>query len=367
MPGITSESRMGPLFSYILKELRRCRSGGLLHLDNFMDKKRDHSLDFACGLMTINMILYHVAAFTEVRYIGRLLFFFMPWFFFKAGMFNKANLERKVIVKSFKRLMIPFIFFSIIGQLSHILRMGYNFQEYLISTLKQLVLLGAVHGNLPLWFLFSLFLVKIFYNWIDLHKFLRPTLVAVISFIAVNFLYYTGLTKPYYVATFFSGLCFYSLGIVFKRRQYKIAVVIVALIYLYCNTAYLSTSVDMRINALAYGKYFLWYPYSLCGIIAVNNLSKYICSTTSFFDPVVKVVINVGKHSMGYYVVHWLLLSISVSLFTKYLGVPEGIPLFICVVLLLAILLPVINFALVKWIPWSVGITTNRKREDSLE
>lgn len=59
-----------------------------------MESKRDNSLDAACGLMIIYMIYGHICLWsgvTQVEIFPRLLFFFMPWFFFKSGMFFKPR------------------------------------------------------------------------------------------------------------------------------------------------------------------------------------------------------------------------------------------------------------------------------------
>ena len=58
---------------------------------------RDTSLDNVCAIMIIYMIYGHVCLWCGVKQneiLTRCLYFFMPWFFFKSGMFfrtGKAN------------------------------------------------------------------------------------------------------------------------------------------------------------------------------------------------------------------------------------------------------------------------------------
>ena len=88
------------------------------------DKKgaiRNVSLDSVCGLMTGYMIFGHIwslcgmssTEFTDA--IGSVLSFFMPWFFFKSGLFFRPCNFTSLIKKDFRRLLIPFVVFSTIG------------------------------------------------------------------------------------------------------------------------------------------------------------------------------------------------------------------------------------------------------------
>lgn len=67
-------------------------------------RNREVYLDVVCGIMIIWMILGHLIASCGLRdtvlyTIGNRLFpFFMPWFFFKSGMFYKKRPFKQVIV-----------------------------------------------------------------------------------------------------------------------------------------------------------------------------------------------------------------------------------------------------------------------------
>ena len=136
-----------------------------------MISNRDYSLDAVCGLMIIYMIYGHICLWSGVEQIElfpRLLFYFMPWFFFKSGMFFREKTLKKEFVNGVKKLIVPYIVFSIIGQLVFYLmwiaKGETSCQLYILAPLRTLLHEGAVVGNSPLWFLLSLFCVKIIFD-----------------------------------------------------------------------------------------------------------------------------------------------------------------------------------------------------------
>ena len=79
------------------------------------EKKRYTFLDEICGLFIIHMILWHCFQNADMmdnsvyRIMNRIFFFFMPWFFYKAGIFFDSRKGIKtVFVSSTKRLLVPF-------------------------------------------------------------------------------------------------------------------------------------------------------------------------------------------------------------------------------------------------------------------
>ena len=86
---------------------------------------RNESIDTAAGIMILYMIFTHVCQHYHLEnstvYITceHLLYFFMPWFFFKAGMFFKIGENKEVINKGIRRLLKPFILYSLLGHISY--------------------------------------------------------------------------------------------------------------------------------------------------------------------------------------------------------------------------------------------------------
>lgn len=136
-------------------------------------KKRLTYLDSAGGLLLIYMIVGHCAQwavlwndFDKYTYW---LGFFMPWFFFKGGIFYKPKTFREELKSGYKRLIVPFICFSLIGTVILwvkllIINGDISIKEFLYP-IKGLLIQGSVPGNLALWFLPSLFAVRIIFNY----------------------------------------------------------------------------------------------------------------------------------------------------------------------------------------------------------
>ena len=54
--------------------------------------ERNKDLDFVGGILICHMILGHICQWADMDYKGDcVLYFFMPWFFYKSGMFFKKN------------------------------------------------------------------------------------------------------------------------------------------------------------------------------------------------------------------------------------------------------------------------------------
>lgn len=119
------------------------------------------------------MILRHVSDyFTEsaaCRGLTQVLFFFMPWFCFKAGMFEKTMPDKVCFEKNFKRLMIPYFVFTGIECMIHPISLYFAHDPEILkhatlSPVKGLLVEGGTTANAPVWFLFSLFVAKMLYN-----------------------------------------------------------------------------------------------------------------------------------------------------------------------------------------------------------
>ena len=133
-------------------------------------KKRDSSLDAICGLFIMYMIMGHASQWADIenddfivvsKYI---MFMFMAWFFYKSGMFHKQMEFDEVIKRNVKKLLYPFVCYTIIGELIFWFYLYNNgiltIRELTIQPIIELCFNGSLSGNLPLWFLVSLFMVK---------------------------------------------------------------------------------------------------------------------------------------------------------------------------------------------------------------
>ena len=97
--------------------------------------------------------------------------------------------------------MVPFIVFSLVGHLLECVKMfiegDTNWAHYILSPIKQVMLSGAVGGNMALWFLPSLLAVQLLYTW--LHKHVRDEWIVLLSLAIAYALHAMDISKPLYI------------------------------------------------------------------------------------------------------------------------------------------------------------------------
>lgn len=89
--------------------------------------KRLRYLDAVAGLLMIRVVTLHALQYAGYGHdksmtLTGALYFSMPWFFFKAGMFYRHKDNMDVIKKGFKGLIVPLLIFSAIGFFLHSFR-----------------------------------------------------------------------------------------------------------------------------------------------------------------------------------------------------------------------------------------------------
>ena len=237
-----------------------------------MTSERDNTLDCACGILIIHMILGHIFQWSQLtathfyRWMN-ILYFFMPWFFFKAGIFYKKTPVKKVISTGFRRLIVPFIALSLIGHaflcISFVQEGGHTWQDFLISPIKDILLLGSTTGNFPLWFLLSLFFTKILYSLLNTQ--IPPTYITGTSCLSCLAIYWFHIQYPNYLPNTVCGLFFFSTGYQLRGLQYKRTLFFLSAL-IYISTLILTPSfVDMRSNSLLSGYYPIWLIGAIAG------------------------------------------------------------------------------------------------------
>lgn len=282
------------------------------------------------------MFFYHVVGFAglseDLYIITNIFSFFMPWFFFKSGMFFKEEKFIDIYHKSIKRLIYPFIYFSIIGHFIYCLYLffvvkDFNIIHYTLSPIKQLLMYGSIAGNLPLWFLLSLFAVRIIFFYVYKNKYLISLLVAIPYLV-----YIFKINIPLYFVNVFSGLFFYSCGYFLKKHQYNNKFFLIAFGIYFLALILCPSYIDMRTNNLVWGNYYWYYIVALAGIITINGLFFYL---TKKEIPVLNIL---GKNSMAILCIHWLVLYCVKIIFPNL----QGFSFLIVSALLVIIVMPII-------------------------
>lgn len=280
-------------------------------------KTRETYLDTICGILIVYMIFYHCiqhAGLTTNKgflYIENIFSFFMPWFFFKSGMFIKGNLY-SVFKKGLKRLIKPFIVFTLIGHLVHCIfyffNGDYNWIHYTLSPLKSILLNEADGWSSPLWFLLTLYfaqLVVVGLQRTHIPKLVIPVVALILS---VAFHYFAPI-YPIIINNIFSAIFFLSIGHILKDLQFnkwiEITCILVYIAVIFLNPSF----VDMKTNTVIYGNYLIWILCAIAGIICWNTIVKRIIP-----DNVV-ILSAIGRNSLYYYCLHWIIIKCVIESF----------------------------------------------------
>ena len=288
--------------------------------------QRDSSFDAVAGLLILDMILVHCRAWGGYRDSVAFSFlnvfsFFMPWFFLKGGFFfrNKKNIE--TIKNGFDRLIKPFLFWSAVGfvltMISDVAFGGKSIGSYFVYSLKAMLLDGALMGNRALWFLLSLFVVRILCNiWVN--RKLELWYLCGLSLCFSIFFYLVGLKNPVWMGNISLGLFFFALGARMPKNSpviKYISCILYAIVPIFCMSR-----VDMRANKLIEGYYSVWIVWSIAAFFAINTFFSFF---TRKMPSLMSPLVFLGRHSMSFYVAHWPVMTIVYIVEKQLLNITE--------------------------------------------
>lgn len=317
--------------------------------------QRVEYIDQIAGLLIVYMIVYHALQFCDMWQVVnshgmQLLAFFMFWFFYKSGMFAREKSCREILIWGGQKLMVPFVAFSVIGhfvECVHKVGIGeLGWADMIWSPLKCLLAIGAVGGNLPLWFLPSLLAVQLLYAL--LHRKLCDDWIGILGFVVAYLTFLMEWHKPLYVGNIALGLFAYSMGHRLKDKQYEFSLFLLSLVTYVTAFAIQSSFIDFRMNDLVSGYYPLAVLFGLSGCILINNLFRK-------FSLRLKLLEYIGFRSMRYYVMHWIILCVC-----RWTLSLSGWSLFVAIVGSCIILLPLFDKAFSSFqLEWMFGMKTN--------
>lgn len=303
-----------------------------------MSDTRYKYIDIGAGIMILWMIIYHalgaglgleesrrtVMCCSESCEVINLmqefpfLLFFMPWFFYKSGMFFRLRSAKELLVYDSRKYLKPFVIWSSVGYVFYAIiclidgRATLHALTY--SVVRNAVLNGHVPINMALWFLLSLVAVRQLCN-----IFFRKVHPLAIAFAGLAIAYFCHLTElrlmPLWVANIGSGTFFFSFGYwlhhnvrIPERLKSLMFVISLTVFVLWCIISYLLSEgsivkipiVDMGSNVLVQGHYLLWYPICLSGIAAFNQMMKKCESLSS------PLLFWVARNAEPIYVIHFI-------------------------------------------------------------
>ena len=277
-------------------------------------KQRNNAFDLLCGLCILRMVMLHVVCQTQLRQTPwwketmAWTFFFMSFFFFKAGYFNKGITGKTLpyLRDRIRRLLVPYISWGIIGGIIAFFWLSL-FPEGPAKALAALsnfrwLVGGLTFGNSPMWFLLSFFTTYVLMHFIERVRYLHW---AVLFFPAIGYwLFLHGNPLWFYLSNVFCGTFFFYLGKVWHhvldrlKRHIALCVSILLFIGFVFANIYLHGEYEMKTNLWigSFWRVLLIVPLSLLGISGV---------LLSLPTPKVPVLNYVGEHSMVFFVMHY--------------------------------------------------------------
>ena len=288
-----------------------------------MSEKRLTYLDIASGIMTIWVIVFHAIypmyGTDELKVIPW-LYYFMPWFFYKAGMMFHPKEMKREISNGWNKLLKTFIIWSIIGWLAHV---GWHWfvgdltaRVAFYSPLRSLVFKAQVPINGALWFLPILFIVRIIGNWL-LNKGCRiewlilssALLVLICKLLDWRFM-------PIYIDGTAWGLFFFACGYLFKGNETNkwiasiAALLFIGSLFTDIPSVYCKSGTPL-IQAL-------WYPACLAGCITFNNVCRILGYAVEKLHMKNGILQYVGKNALNFYVPHKIIFHLGFNLIVLY-------------------------------------------------
>ena len=239
-------------------------------------------------------------------YIWLLFCYFMPWFFFKSGMFYKPNTIP--LSNGIRKQIIPYVLFSLFGLILHLAFELYvkvtPLSEILLNIKEDVIYRGGIDWNLALWFLISLFAVKIITP--ILNKMLPISLILIISILISWGANYYELIYPVWIGNIALGIMFYTMGYILRAIQFKKIVFFISLtLFLGGFFLPLVTKFDFRCNQIGVTDiYPIVLLYCTSGIITINNISL------KLINKPITIITQIGRNSIILYVIHFPIIML---------------------------------------------------------
>ena len=282
-----------------------------------MKQKRVKFFDLAGGILILWVMAFHamnnckVFGNVDVRVALPFLTFSMPWFFYKSGLFFKTLPCREGVAKDLKKLLIPFLKWSLIGYVVYlailVIDRDFTWHSCVVEAMNTFFIYGYIPVNVPSWFILSLLLVRIISRF--LIRWSIPPIATIVLCIAIGFsLHLLNNPLPFYIPNIAMGIAFFMIGYRFGRYESN------KKLFAACLVGYLAflllgcSIVGHHRNILLVGDYLLWPLFAYCGIVSFNNLCRYIdafLSCSVFFKH--RPIVFIGEHTLTLLVTHALI------------------------------------------------------------
>lgn len=263
---------------------------------------RHLTIDYAKTIGIYLVIVGHLVQMYSSAYIF-IYSFHIPLFFFLSGTLFKTNYNaRESIARSYKKIIMPYLWFSMISFLSRpfmVLLLNINNFSFHILTNKTFQATAAImygtHSSLlqiwnsPLWFLPCLFSTHVLFQSLYKKGLLKLFLVVILMQFIIQIIgRYVNPHMPYNRLIFgmdsaFIGLMFFYLGFVLKKSNFlqtisNVNISILLTVFLLFSSLFVTLILfyptNLDIAVISQGNYpFLSYSLAVLGIIIILSLS----------------------------------------------------------------------------------------------
>lgn len=286
--------------------------------------KRLDWIDQARGLSIFLVVYGHNFPINE-PYIYS---FHVPLFFLISGMFHPKSINKALVIKRAKMILIPYFFWSISLYLFWLF-IGRKFgksSDLDLSLLDNFIGVFYAQGGqdymdwgIPLWFLPCIFLVFVFYGLIQKisNKTIRYIISIMLFIIGFSWIKITNIHLPWSIDVGFVALLFYSIGNILKKWitnisnknaiLFMIGLFVIHVITFYYN----SLKIDMYRSI--YGNEILFIISGITGSLAYILFFKLV--------PVFKFFTYLGRHTIILLATHIRMLTLIKLVIYLILGI----------------------------------------------
>lgn len=302
-------------------------------------KQRINWIDWAKSFCMFLVILGHTHICTSQAFVIDVIYsFHIPLFFFLSGLLCKDDISFLSIKKDFKYLLLPYLFYGMIGLIIpypiHLTELNLYLTKFLIGTDASI---GAI------WFLPAIFICKQIGKMIlCLYKQQRPTyyILFFLSFFLVIIAH--KYTLPFFLGSALCGLPFFLLGHEFMRfynksLYYPLSVLVGIIVFMAILTSVFAELHEPPVLAIcSYGDNLcLYYVNAISGIATVTYggilLDKHSCqfvTVTSYGSIVTLWAHGVILSIFNYYIYN--LIGIEVKTYTVWQALIYAVITYIC-------------------------------------
>jgi len=284
-----------------------------------MINERQDWLDIASGIMVSWMMLFHALypmLQSNVLKTIPVLYFFMPWFFYKSGMMFTDRDLKTLFKKDSEKFIRTFLIWSFIGYIFHIFWHWFFYKDLSLrmafySPLRSMFLIASVPMNSALWFIPILFCVRQIFNY--LIKKISAWFILIISYgVTIVIILIDIPYIPAWISSTAWGMTVFSAAYILKDFADNHIVLTICAIVLFWSyftnipATYDDTGTDVES--------LLWYPCSIAGCIIFNHFIRKIVYLTKHItgsNQCLPIFSFIGRHSMVFYVSHYIVFKIS--------------------------------------------------------